>query len=593
MKQLLLVLVLVQVLFGQWVTQQLPTQGKVILGVSMLNYNLAAVGGWGFGPFSDISARGYYTANGGALWNVSVLPDSSRVIVDIGRIYPWGGLIASGARNLTTSKNPAIDVFHELKEAQSRGDYHAMQELKIGKFPRENEQYEGAIFKSTDFGATWNFFGELPDSVIYLKKMVTGTDISNNIIYVCASMNGGDRIISSADTGRTWQISSPFIPGLILNDVTMTGWGIVFAAGHISDSSSSTGVVLNRDENGIWKTYYFAEISTFSTVASTEFGYVIAGGQDRNPNIPNAVIYRNNYNSPDSIRWVPVNFNGAGKVINRIKYYFYPWSAMSIILADTLTATGFKPLIIKNTPDVYGWMTDKYFSDSSVIFLDDADLYTYQDGLVGGMGVSNGLVLYNHNLQLPVEITSFTASQTGSTLQLKWSTATETNNHGFEIERSTDNNPFYSIGFVKGAGSTQEPQEYIYTDSPDKPGTYHYRLKQTDLDGSYKYSDVVTSEFTGNIQEYILEQNFPNPFNPTTRIKFSIPQQNGNKPQLVTLTVYDILGNEIAVLVNEEKPSGTYEVDFTANNASLSAGVYVYRLRAGAFSETKTMILLK
>ncbi|QOJ30460.1 MAG: T9SS type A sorting domain-containing protein [Ignavibacteriales bacterium] len=209
------------------------------------------------------------------------------------------------------------------------------------------------------------------------------------------------------------------------------------------------------------------------------------------------------------------------------------------------------------------------------------------------MGVSNGLVLYNHNLQLPVEITSFTASQTGSTLQLKWSTATETNNHGFEIERSTDNNPFYSIGFVKGAGSTQEPQEYIYTDSPDKPGTYHYRLKQTDLDGSYKYSDVVTSEFTGNIQEYILEQNFPNPFNPTTRIKFSIPQQNGNKPQLVTLTVYDILGNEIAVLVNEEKPSGTYEVDFTANNASLSAGVYVYRLRAGAFSETKTMILLK
>lgn len=593
MKQLLLVLVLVQVAFGQWVTQTLPTQGKVILGVSMLNYNLAAVGGWGFGPFSDISARGYYTANGGALWNVSVLPDSARVIVDIGRIYPWGGLIASGARNLTTSKNPAIDVFHELKEAQSRGDYHAMQELKIGKFPRENEQYEGAIFKSTDFGATWNFFGELPDSVIYLKKMVTGTDISNNIIYVCASMNGGDRIISSADTGRTWQISSPFIAGLTLNDVTMTGWGIVFAAGHISDSSSSTGVVLNRDENGIWKTYYFAEASTFSTVASTEFGNVMAGGQDRSPNIPNAAIYGSRYINPDSIAWIPMNFNGTGKVINRIKFYFYPLSAMSIILADTLTATGFKPLIIKNTPDVYGWMTDKYFSDSSVIFLDDADLYTYQDGLVGGMGVSNGLVLYNHNLQLPVEFTSFTITQTGSDIQLKWSTATETNNHGFEIERSTDNNRFYSIGFVKGAGSTQKPQEYIYTDSPDKPGTYHYRLKQTDLDGSYKYSDVVTSEFTGNMHEYILEQNYPNPFNPTTRIKFSIPQQNDNAPQLVTLTVNDILGNEIAVLVNEEKPSGTYEVDFTANNASLSAGVYVYRLRAGAFSETKTMILLK
>ncbi|MCC6549659.1 MAG: T9SS type A sorting domain-containing protein [Ignavibacteriaceae bacterium] len=209
------------------------------------------------------------------------------------------------------------------------------------------------------------------------------------------------------------------------------------------------------------------------------------------------------------------------------------------------------------------------------------------------MGASSGLVLYNHNLQLPVELTSFTASQTGNTLQLRWSTASETNNHGFEIERSTDNQQFYSIGFVKGAGSTQEPQEYIYTDSPDKPGTYYYRLKQTDLDGSYKYSDIVTSEFTGNIQEYILEQNYPNPFNPSTRIKFSIPQQTDNTSQLVTLTVYDILGKEIEVLINEEKPAGTYEVDFTAKSASLSAGVYVYRLRAGAFSETKTMILLK
>ncbi|MCK6614034.1 MAG: T9SS type A sorting domain-containing protein [Ignavibacteriaceae bacterium] len=595
MKQLLLVLVLVQVAFGQWVSQQLPTQSKVILGVSMLNFDLAAIGGWGFGPFSDISARGYYTSNGGALWNVSTLPDSARVIVDIGRIYPWGGLIASGARNLTTSNNPPIDVFHELKEAQSRGDYHAMQELKIGKFPQQNEQYEGTILKSTDFGATWQFFGDLPDSVTYLKKMVTGTDSHNynNIIYVCASMNGGDRIIASTDTGKTWQISSPFIPGLTLNDVTMTGWGIVFAAGYIADATSSNGVVLNRDENGIWKTYYFAEVSFFSTVASTMFGEILAGGQDHNPNNPNAVIYGSRYVNPDSIAWIPMNFNGAGKVINRIKFYFYPWSAMSIILADTLTASGFKPLIIKNTPDVYGWMTDKYFSDSSVLFLDDADLYTYQDGLVGGMGASSGLVLYNHNLQLPVELTSFTASQTGNTLQLRWSTASETNNHGFEIERSTDNNRFYSIGFVKGAGSTQEPQEYIYTDSPDKPGTYYYRLKQTDFNATYKYSDVITAAFSENIQAYILEQNYPNPFNPSTRIKFSIPQQNGKTRQLVTLTVYDILGNEIAVLINEEKPSGTYEVDFTAKDASLSAGVYVYRLRAGAFSETKTMILLK
>jgi hypothetical protein len=410
--------------------------------------------------------------------------------------------------------------------------------------------------------------------------------------YICASMPGGDRMIVSLDTGKTWQFSTPFIPGLTLNDVAVDAGRNVFAAGQISsDTSGPIGVLLVKPFlNPDWRVSQIVGTTTFTTIDCNSDGLAVAGGLTSSLDVPNSVVYY-------SLGWGAIfnkaDFNGNGLVINRIKCIFEPYTAMSIILADTLTSSGFIPLIMKNTPDFGDWVTSHYFLEGNTLRLYEAELLHLQKIFVSGSSAEGGVIFYNNNFQLPVELTSFSVTQTGSTMQLKWTTASETNNHGFIVERSTDNQQFYSIGFVKGAGSTQEPQEYIYTDSPDEPGTYHYRLKQTDFNGTYKYSDVVTAEFTGNINQYILEQNYPNPFNPSTRIKFSIPQQNDNKPQLVTLTVYDILGNEIAILINEEKLSGTYVVDFTAKYTSLSAGVYVYRLRAGAFSETKMMILLK
>ncbi|HLG33006.1 MAG TPA: T9SS type A sorting domain-containing protein, partial [Ignavibacteriaceae bacterium] len=88
------------------------------------------------------------------------------------------------------------------------------------------------------------------------------------------------------------------------------------------------------------------------------------------------------------------------------------------------------------------------------------------------------------------------------------------------------------------------------------------------------------------VNEFSLFQNYPNPFNPTTNIGFRIA-----KFDFVKLTVYDILGNEISVLVNEEKPAGNYEVTFDAS--SLPSGIYFYRLQAGRFIQSKKMVLLK
>ncbi len=205
---------------------------------------------------------------------------------------------------------------------------------------------------------------------------------------------------------------------------------------------------------------------------------------------------------------------------------------------------------------------------------------------------------------VPVELTSFTATATQNSASLNWQTATEINNSGFEIERkqvgspqsSVGNQDWRVIGFVPGFGTTTEPKTYSFTDENLPAGKYQYRLKQIDFDGSFEYSNTVEVEISSPT-EFTLEQNYPNPFNPSTKIKYTIPTVTLSLSKgdvYVTLKVYDVLGNEIATLVNEQQQPGTYEVEFNVGQAiSLSSGVYYYQLRVGGFVETKKMILVK
>jgi hypothetical protein len=184
---------------------------------------------------------------------------------------------------------------------------------------------------------------------------------------------------------------------------------------------------------------------------------------------------------------------------------------------------------------------------------------------------------------IPVELTSFTASVVGNSIQLRWATATETNNQGFEIQRGINNRDLVTVGFVKGNGTTTETQSYTYVDNTELNGTVYYRLKQLDLNGKYDYSKVV--EVT-RVVSYGLSQNYPNPFNPTTAITYSIPENS-----FVTLKVYDVLGSEVADLVNGVVEAGVHKVNFNAFN--LNSGVYFYTIKAGNFSETKKLMLMK
>jgi len=211
---------------------------------------------------------------------------------------------------------------------------------------------------------------------------------------------------------------------------------------------------------------------------------------------------------------------------------------------------------------------------------------------------------------LPVELVSFEGFYTEDGVLLRWETATEVNNYGFEVQKSEDriqNSEWTNIGFVLGHGTTNSPKQYSFTDTelPDA-NEVSYRLKQIDNDGTFAYSKTITVDLTTItsvddelIYEFALEQNYPNPFNPATTIKFTIPSNVKQLARLgrgetsnTKLVVYDILGREVATLVNKELQPGNHEVSFNAS--SLSSGMYFYRVDvANDFSSIKKMLLIK
>ena len=188
---------------------------------------------------------------------------------------------------------------------------------------------------------------------------------------------------------------------------------------------------------------------------------------------------------------------------------------------------------------------------------------------------------------VPVELVSFSSEVFGGNVNLSWVTATELNNYGFQVERrNAESEAWSNIGFVNGNGSSSEMHYYSFSDQSVPVGKYFYRLKQMDFDGNYEYSGEVEATVTEVLQDYTLQQNYPNPFNPSTKISFSIPQSG-----FTTLKVFDVLGNEVANIIEGELNQGSYELQF--NSSGLSSGIYFYSLTSGEFTKTMKMILTK
>ncbi len=193
-----------------------------------------------------------------------------------------------------------------------------------------------------------------------------------------------------------------------------------------------------------------------------------------------------------------------------------------------------------------------------------------------------------NNPALPVELTTFSAKTNGSSVELKWQTATEINNLGFEVERRVKDQTtgnWKKIGFVEGNGNSNSTKNYGFKDkNPSGGKRFLYRLKQIDNDGTFSYSDEVEVELLPD--KFELYQNYPNPFNPSTNIKFSIPYKS-----ILRLDIFNIIGEHVATLLEKEMEAGFHSIPFNA--ANLPSGTYIYRIQAEGFSQTKKMLLIK
>jgi len=209
------------------------------------------------------------------------------------------------------------------------------------------------------------------------------------------------------------------------------------------------------------------------------------------------------------------------------------------------------------------------------------------DGAPYYVGAGLWFAARNENVALPVELTAFEAVRAAEHVVLTWATESETNNAGFEVERATADGAFERIGFEPGAGTTAEAQTYRFTDVavPYEATRLTYRLKQVDTDGAFEYSPTV--EIDRSLPERVaLLGNYPNPFRSQTTIRYAVPRTGP-----VHLSVYDVLGRQVTVLVDGKQPAGRTSVTFAAE--SLPSGIYFMRLRASAKTITRKLTIVR
>jgi photosystem II stability/assembly factor-like uncharacterized protein len=417
--------------------------------------------------------------------------------------------------------------------------------------------YNG-LYKTTDGGEIWFRIAQSVPTVYFDEVNI----ISNGYIFTCVFDLGTGGVYRSTDEGITWQLTS--FTGFGARDIGINTNGVMFFS---ITMLGGFGTYRSFDLGANW-----ANSTPSIGAQAMEYlndGSVLAGGEP-GPTGPGIYKTTDNGNS-----WFNTNT-------------FSDLNFFTDFVLDTnddiyVSIQGDNQGVYLSTDGGGSWEYEGLSNVEVNCIAIDSSGYVYA-------GTYNSGVFKTPGRTTPVELISFNADVNEKDIDLSWITATETNNSGFEIERKINNDNWESIGFVEGQGTTTESQHYTFVDNDVNPGKYQYRLKLIDYDGTFEYSDIIEVEIP-SVNKFSLEQNYPNPFNPATVISYQLAVTSN-----VVLKIYDELGNEVATLVNEEKPAGSYVVDFSVGQDSspdIASGIYFYRLQAGSFIETKKMILLK
>ncbi len=507
---------------------------------------------------STLLAGGHYaglfrSTDAGASWVKSMTGISSGAT--IGAFFAADSFLLAGTRDgiyrttdngLSWNKLTGNDT---VDYGQVRGICQTNQTIYAGMF----YQFYSTVYKSTNNGASWERSGNgLPPSTTFINGMGI---IGENV--VAGTDNG---LFYSTDQGDSWHPAAA--PTNSVGSIT-TGGGYIYA---LEDF-----VGIFRSVDGI--SWSQVAIVTGKVVKISAYNnYLYAG-----------TAFSGAFYSPD----YGLDFYPCQGFPNGSSVFGIGAAGMGIILAGTDTYPTSVYASFDNgisfAPYSEGWgqnVSAEYFAASDSFMFAATDYNGIWRRLLPGI--------------TPVELSLFKAEADNGNVTLSWTTATEKNNRGFEVERKSGEGKEQSagqkgeweeIGFIEGNGTTTQPNSYSYVDKNLPSGKYSYRLKQMDFDGSLEYSDLVEVSVQSPLV-FALEQNYPNPFNPATRIRYQVPVRG-----LVSLKVYDILGNEAAVLVNEQQVPGSYSVNFNASR--LASGVYIYQLRLNGFVSSKKMLLLK
>ena len=444
------------------------------------------------------------------------------------------------------------------------------------------------IFKSTDGGETWtnvfstgasNYLNIACDSLnnVYVANVSNGliisTDGGQNFTTVPSSTFGGNNV-NSVECGINGHIFVGATNGGVWRS---TDFGATFTNTALQGITIVEIAVDKFDANRIYAGASSTTASGF--FISTDGGLTF--GSSTNPvrvweilQTNSNLIYTCSTNSPNpfdkstdgGLTWTTMSNQSSAK------------RGATLDLIEDIYISG-NGGVFKSTDGGATFVNHGLTFSSSKILT-----YSYKV-MVCVTGTTNGGVwIYTDSLLIPVELTSFTAAAKNGNVELKWKTETELNNNGFEVQRSLDNKNFTGIAFIPGFGTTTEPKEYSYTDE-NVSGFLKYRLKQIDFDGSYEYSKVIEINSTP-ILSFKLNQNYPNPFNPSTNISYILPSEGK-----VKLTIFNSIGEEVELLVNEIQSEGKYKISWNAE--SYPSGVYFYRLQAGTDIEMKKMLLMK
>ena len=462
------------------------------------------------------------------------------------------------------------------------------------------------IYKSTDMGETFSVTGtSVPNSSEIKSISIDDSNLGTFIVAIESSPN--DKIYKTTNDGANWTLT--------LDEGQMSFFGIPVTQDPSNPNTLYTMINTNfkksTDFGSTWTTIASnfgpisapCDIEVFPDTSiiligdngtgifkSTDYGLTWSQKYFTSGEIPTVSV---DYTNP-GIAWA-TKWSGGGGLLKSTDYG-ETWIAQSGFSGTNMWGVHVQPtdgnVVITGCYSCgTTWRSKNGGSTWTLINIGSSN---YQIAIIDSMNQfaaqGNGFYKLESDYFVPVELASFSAQLVQKDVVLNWTTASELNNQGFEIEQSFDNENFSRVGFVPGFGSTTESKTYSFKISDAPIGIQYYRLKQIDFDGTITHYNSV--EIDGPVvSEFALYQNHPNPFNPSTNISFSIPVESN-----VRITLFNMLGQEVAQLVNSDFQAGNHKIEFNAQN--ISTGAYIYTLEAQgvngkSFASTKKMILLK